>query len=249
MTLPRDILTGKMPAVYDTILSLGGVLIPMQSDMDGNILAYFPDGSTLTGTPGASIDFTHAGQIPRVAGGSPSADFPGAIGTDYINFGTIPLGHKLQLSGGGFTIVCLGTFLASASAQRLVVNKGNGFPADNGYGMRFIADTSIRLDAHNTASASGVGAVIPGERHVYAASTDTINPSKFYRSGTEIASGSQVLDTPINFAAPLKIGQYAFADTQADRTFLGGMDLIGLFPYQVPTEKLDLLTAQSGPLG
>ena len=78
MTLPRDIHTGKMPRVYDCVLSHGGVLIPMQPDMAGNVLAYYPDGSTLAGTPAPGVDFAASGKIPRVAGGSPVATFDDA---------------------------------------------------------------------------------------------------------------------------------------------------------------------------
>ena len=61
MTLPRDIFTGKMPTAYNTILSLGGVLIPMQPDLDGSVLAHYADGSTRAGTPSSGVMSVYEG--------------------------------------------------------------------------------------------------------------------------------------------------------------------------------------------
>ena len=245
MTLPRDILTGKLPAVYNTILSRGGVLIPMQQDMAGNVLAHYPDGSTLAGTPTPGMDFTHDGTIPRVAGGSPKAAFDASA--DKIT-ATVSAGSDLNMSSGG-TLLGLCTLSASGGSVRVLFNKTTSTATTKGgYGIYFNSTRRILAVFGGASSAvivqSDAAAFEYGERMLVAVTLDA-GVVKIYKNGTLIKTGASAI-TPSDVEAPLAIGSApAFSYPLAGEVEYVGM-IDGVILDALENKNL---AAQSGPLG
>jgi hypothetical protein len=246
MTLPRDILTGKMPRVYDSILSRGGVLIPMQQDMAGNVLAHYPDGSTLAGTPTPGVDFTHNGHIPRVAGGSPKAEFDASADKTVW---MIPAGSGLNMSNGGTWIACC-TPQAIEGSVRVVLNKTTSTSVTrNGHAIYFNnSNRSILAVFGSTSSSvtigSNAGAFEYGERMLVAVTLDA-GVVKIYKNGTLIKTGASAI-TPPDMEAPLAIGGApAFS-----YPLTGEVEYVGMLDGVIlDAPELQAIAAQCGPLG
>ena len=245
MTLPRDIHTGKMPRVYDTILSLGGVLIPMQQDLDGNVLAHYPDGTTRSLTAEGSVDFTHDGQIPRVAGGSPVATFDST--SDRIDF-DIPAGDDLQMHTGGTWIALVTP--ASVRQQTIFMKSDSGTAgARNGYTMLTRPGGYVRFNTSNSADTvstltSPAGAYAAGERMVIAY-TQAGTAGKLYKNGQLLASGS--MQIPADAACPLAIGNTP--PPYIANYFIGGVGFVAATREVLGALELQAIAAQCGPLG
>jgi len=245
MTLPRDIFTGKMPAVYNSILSREGVLIPMQQDMAGNVLAHNPDGSTLAGTPTPGVDFTPSGQIPRVAGGSPVATFDSSA--DRVDF-DIPGGDPFQMSDGGTWVVC---FTPGALSTYVVPMQktSSGTITRNGYVMYVTPAgglAAIFSNASGTQSQliSPAGTVAAGERLLLICTHDG-DRVNIYKNASLVVTATG-MELPSNVAARVFIG------TNVAKTYStkGTVDFAATFPGVI----LDALenkniAAQCGPLG
>jgi hypothetical protein len=245
MTLPRDILTGKMPRVYDSILSRGGVLIPMQKDMAGNVLAHYPDGSTLAGTPTPGVDFTHNGHIPRVAGGSPKAAFDASADKTVW---MIPAGSGPNMSNGGTWIACC-TLQASGNNVKVVLNKTTSTTVTrNGHAIYFNNARSILAvfgsPTGSVTVASASGAFEYEERILVAVTLDA-GVVKIYKNGTLIKTGASAI-TPSDVAAKLAIGGApAFSYPLAgEAEYVGMLDGVIL-----DAPELQAIAAQCGPLG
>ena len=246
MTLPRDIFTGKMPRVYDTILSLGGVLIPMQKDMDGNVLAYYPDGSTLALAPTLGVDFTHDGKIPHVAGGSPRATFSNAddgIGT------TVAQGDLFQLRTGTWQFLVTPEY--GGVSYPVLAQKTSNATGLTRQGWKFFLTESRKLSAELSAGPNGSAnhsTAVPvfdyGSTFV-ATYTHDGSTLKMYMNETEVKSAATF--SLVDIAGSLTIGNLVNPN---DSVMLGGMGFAAFYNGVIlDAPKIQAIVAQCGPLG
>jgi hypothetical protein len=248
MTLPRDILTGKLPAVYNTILSLGGVLIPMHTDLAGNVLAYCPDGSTLTATPGVGVDFDHNGQIPRVAGGSPTATFNAVTGGIKA---PAPVGSSLNLSNGGTILVLIANPLMTGSAALVHKSHDVSYGGYDGYIVFFRSTGQVVLRTSSSASttselATDVGVLTPGGCFLVALKVDPVGNAQIHVEPGGLVASRAGMEIPSNVAGDLSLGAALSGGLSAKSSFG--------FAAVFDGKSLDVLTiqtiaAQCGPLG
>ena len=244
MTLPRDILTGKMPRVYDSILSLGGVLIPMQQDMAGNVLAYYPDGSTLAGTPAPGVAFDPDGKIPRVVGGSPVATFDDT--GDNITF-PVPAGDRLTMSGGGTFLCCVTPGFSPETWRIFMVANVVGIPwgsyylyATGGNALRVLTQDTTSLLLLQTSD----NVFADGERFVFGLTVTPQGIGTISKNGQPLKTGP--LKIPANRDSILEIGNQVAEDWPAHSV----VDYVATIEGVVlDAPELQAIAAQSGPLG
>ena len=245
MILPRDIFTGKIPRVYDLILSRGGVLLPMQQDMAGNVLAHYPDGSTLGGTPTPGVDFTPSGQIPRIAGGSPVATFDSSA--DRVDF-DIPAGDPFQMSTGGTWVVC---FTPGALSTYVVpIQKtSSGTITRNGYVLYVTPAGGLAAIFSNTSSTqsqliSPAGTVVAGERLVVICTHDG-DRVNIYKNASLVVTATG-MELPSNVASPVFIG----TNVAKIYSTKGPVEIAATFPgvILIATER-QAIVSNCGPLG